>query len=323
MTQMSKAKTTKKPKPPRAARRGLNLDELARRVFSMRAEGVLLSSKPPIYFDKLSSQPAPISDQLVEAFPAINDVANAKLNWLFELSKRVGRIDRGDGTHLGTGFLISDNLIATAGHVAAAWDSNCTIKFEAWPATLGGVRLAAVKCIPVVAEPVKFARSGADIAIIELAETVSGFNNLQTDIDIQTTEFCEAVAVLSYPGNPGLPEGVEQSTNPSGLTEDLIKDIFEPVGIKLYGSKCITIGMLSVDLESNVSRNYYFGHDAPTLGGSSGGLVVDLLTEKIIGVHCANSGLVNNYFQSFAQAIENKSNNGSAYGKNLKTFLTT
>ncbi len=320
---MAKAKTAKRPKKRRAAQRGLSPEELARRFFSMRAEGVLISSQPAIYFDKITGQPAPISHHLLEAFPQIDGVANAKLNRLLELSKRVGRIDRSDGTHLGSGFLIKDKLIATAAHVAAAIDGASTIKFEAWPAVVGGVPLGAVRCKPDVVKPLHFARTGADIALIELARPVADFSNLQLDIDTDVTEPGGAVAILSYPGNPNLIEGAEQSTHDASTVAMLIKDIFELPETKLYGSKCITLGMLSQSIETNVSKNYYFGHDAPTLGGSSGGLVVDLLTEKIIGVHCANTALVINYFQSFAQAIANTSDSGSGYGINLKTLLTT
>jgi Trypsin-like peptidase domain len=320
---MANGKIVKRPKQRRVAQRGLSPEELARRVFYMRAEGVLLSSLPPIYFEQTSGQPAPISDQLVGGFPAIKGEANAKLKRLLELSKRVGRIDDQHGRHLGTGFLIKDNLIATAAHVAAAVDGGCTIKFEVWPTTLGGMPLGAVRCIPKVVKPLHFARDSADIALIDLAQPVAGFSNLQSDIDVEVTEPGGAVAVLSYPGSPSLLEGAEQSTQQASTVAALIKEIFEPTGTKLYGSKCVTLGLLRQDMEPNVSQDYYFGHDAPTLGGSSGGLVVDLLTEKIIGVHCANTVMVNNYFQSFAQAIEDKSDSGSGYGQNLKTMLTT
>lgn len=124
---------------------------------------------------------------------------------------------------------------------------------------------------------------GLDVALLEL-DTVGG-QSLPPAVDVArgddpTTRGGLAsrgrlVYVVGYPGS-------SRSTTP---------DIFAALFAGVKGVKRLTPGLLTAgrgDVEGD-GRAWVIGHDASTLGGSSGSLVVDLEAEArlVLGVHFA------------------------------------
>lgn len=82
------------------------------------------------------------------------------------------------------------------------------------------------------------------------------------------------VGVVGYPAR--------DSRNDSDLMSEIFGDI--------YGVKRFAPGMVT-----SVSKGFWFGHDASTLGGNSGSLVIDLESGKALGVHFGGKFHEENY----------------------------
>ena len=180
----------------------------------------------------------------------------------------VGRLDRADDTNsLGTGFLVTDELLVTNYHVLAALshgtgllrDGDALVYFgqEFEPTDRQGA-------VPVTA--VVAADEEVDLAILRVSPSPTSPGRRPFVISEAAVAAGDNVATLGYPM-----EGA--NNNPLFL-----KQIF---GNELYVKRASQGQVLKV------STNHVY-HDCSTLNGNSGSPLMTLENAKVIGVH--NSG---------------------------------
>jgi len=202
----------------------------------------------------------------------------------------VGRIDL-DGKHIGTGFLIAKKLIATNLHVLqriasqkknASWNMNpnCTINFgEEFRAIENLNTRSLTKVIFTGAEPIvpdTIDHNKLDLAIIELNDVEDDYipkSILAFDADPMWAQEGNSIYTIGYPANPGTDGLVNYGS-------DVLQLLFD----SMYGYKRIAPG----DIITSSGKQYVgrLVHDASTLGGNSGSLVVAVGREfAAAGIH--------------------------------------
>lgn len=229
-------------------------------------------------------------------------------------------------THRGTGVLVAPDLVLTCRHVVASfalptatknWQfkadgARATVHFGATPdddpensIAVSGIVFAGSKSSTKLA----LNANEPEIALLRLSKRAAAPAQLfdwavnREAVD----ELRQAVAVVSYPGNPFESVTGEQRkfSDPalSGVPAALVTYRFEPSGAPpLYGTRCLTIGMRR-NRQGTDRYGLFAAHDCSTLGGSSGGAVIDLLTGRIIGIHCGGEFTVENQFQLLWSAL--------------------
>ena len=196
----------------------------------------------------------------------------------------VGRIDR-YGQQVGTGFLISKNVIVTNLHVLQAlgsktngnWTLNeeVTIDFGYEFNGIGSINPRALKKVLFEAgKPIdrtKIDHSKLDMAVIEL-EPLADDTGLQTlNFDGKTDRFWDDsyIYTIGYPGNPGL-----QGLSTYGI-------VLEQLYQSTYGYKRLSPGQVIADADMAVHKTIC--HDASTLGGNSGSVIIGAGRESCAG----------------------------------------
>jgi V8-like Glu-specific endopeptidase len=200
----------------------------------------------------------------------------------------VGRIND-DGDHVGTGFLVQDNLIITNRHVMqdiatkendGQWHmkANVSIDFgyeyrarkSIAPRKLKGVVFCGSKYI----DRHKIDHAKLDLALLEL-EPANGGETIKKMPIYTGPEWSEGrniIYAIGYPGNPGLDGLVVYKT----LLEQLFKSTF--------GYKRLAPGELMKS--SNGLAAMSVAHDTTTLGGNSGSAILAQSKEyAIAGLH--------------------------------------
>jgi hypothetical protein len=235
----------------------------------------------------------------------------------------VGRINL-NSIHIGTGFMIHENLIVTNRHVLqdiAVEDSpgkwlmepGANIDFgHEFRARLSVNRRSLKEVIfagPTAIDPEKVDHAKLDLVIIRM-DAVEEENLpkriLSLNIAPDWAEENKIIFTIGYPGDPG-PKGLQ---NYSTLLEQLFKST--------YGCKRLAPGMVV----SSVNNKTTWGsaHDATTLGGNSGSVVLVTGREyAAAGLHYG--GTLRAPRENWAHILGNTLQTKDAAGKSLKEWL--
>lgn len=209
--------------------------------------------------------------------------------------KRVGRLEFRNHAMPwgGTGWLVDRNIVVTNRHVAeliAESNGRGGFLFRTSPAGVPyGARLdfgeeytpigvAAARETPLKAIRYLARTDQPDIALFEI------------DVDGSLPpplEFADAAAEDQPIGIVGYP-AYDSRNDPEDVAH-YFGDIF---GVKRFAP-----GVVS----QRAGDQHFFMHDATTLGGNSGSLVLDLATGRVLGLHFAGTYLVGNYAVTAAQ----------------------
>lgn len=176
----------------------------------------------------------------------------------------IGRIERRDSTHIGTGFLVGDGVLATNRHVLGAL-------------TFGSEALSSHTARIVFKQEQGSTNSPADIVSIQGVTAIHPTLDMvllavQKDgrppVDIEPTLATEGmqVAVIGFPAE-------DLTNNPLFLA---------PVFNGVYGKKRAALGEV---LDGSVSPALF--HDCSTTQGNSGSPVFSLATGRVTGIHRA------------------------------------
>jgi endonuclease G len=199
----------------------------------------------------------------------------------------VGRIDlRGAPLgFVGTGWLVSENVIVTNRHVAEEFAMRRGEGFTFKTGPTGAPMSSSVDFLEELDNPAKLVfnlvrplhiedRPGPDLAFFEI-EMVSGDAKLAKPIDlVAEIGEIEHVATIGYPAyDSRIPE----------------PELMERIYGKTYNKKRLAPGGIT---RLDPVRIW---HNCTTLGGNSGSLVFDLDKGKAVGLHFSGSFLVTNY----------------------------
>ena len=187
----------------------------------------------------------------------------------------------------GTGWLVDKNIVITNRHVAeivAEASGHGKFRFRM---SLGGVPFGArldfkeefgpTAAVPreVVLKSVKFiARSDQpDIALLELKPT----NPLPPPLELQETASADgqSIGIIGYPA-------YDSRNDPQDIAR-YFGDIFD---VKRFAPGFVT---------QHAGAQHFFMHDATTLGGNSGSVVLDLASGRALGLHFAGTYLEGNF----------------------------
>lgn len=229
--------------------------------------------------------------------PSMNAELEAARPKLEAVLGRVGRIEFRNVPMLwgGTGWVLEDRIIITNRHVGelvAQADGRGGFRFKP---TLAGVPAEAridfksehgsdeddaSEEVPLSAVRYLASSTRPDIALFQVAKGVA----LPRPVSLSTRKLkADApVAVIGYPAF--------DSRSDRRAVDRYFGDIFE---VKRMAPGIVT--------QVPGSDGIFFMHDATTLGGNSGSLVVDLATGKAVGLHFAGQYHVGNYAHTVTQ----------------------
>jgi endonuclease G len=207
---------------------------------------------------------------------------------LHRAARAVGRIDVARHPQLqwvGTGWLVSDDLIVTNRHVASEFGMRADGRFT-FRQGLTGVRMGAsldflrevdraerlqsevVEIVHVADEP------GPDLAILRIERVSGGARPDPILLSSETASAGQQIAVIGYPARDSrIPD------------QRLMHSIFGDV----YDRKRLAPGQVT-DARPDVLL-----HDCSTLGGNSGSVLLDLRSGRALGLHFAGRFLEANY----------------------------
>ena len=256
-----------------------------------QAEAVVVAFMRPLLYIQNNKITLPESNELKERIIKYKPIIEKPL-------KSVGRIELRNHQlkNLGTGWLIANDMIVTNRHVAEIFAQKVNAK------ALGGV----------------FKKNFIGAAIeakIDFKEEYQNLANASTnqfEIDIEKVIFLADdnpknpdIAILKIKSGNNLPDPIPFITDklkvdqligvvgypfqdPRGVTDaEMEKRIFNSVfGVKRYAPGQV-IGVKNND--------WFFMHDASTLGGNSGSLVQDMESGCAIGLHFSGVLLEGNY----------------------------
>lgn len=200
--------------------------------------------------------------------------------------RAVGRIDLSGSEYrwIGTGWLVTENMIVTNRHVANAF---ATRSGDGFTFKMGGARKigAALDFLQEIGSDkqlvFKLVRplhieppSGPDIALFEI-EILSGDDKLAEPIRLaKAPAVTNEIAVIGYPAyDSRIPE------------PDLMESIFG----RIYDKKRLAPGGITKIESTRVQ------HNCTTLGGNSGSVLVDLDSGEAYGLHFSGTFLTTNY----------------------------
>jgi hypothetical protein len=195
----------------------------------------------------------------------------------------VGRIDLANHMNewAGTGWIVAPDIVVTNRHVAQLFAEADPRSGFAFRAAEGGRRVkatvdlrreynSAAESLVRVREVLWIEPSGGpDVALLRVATEDEDGRALPTPVPLMTQEEVDRsletwVAVAGYPARSPYNSLADQQR------------IFDGV----YGVKRLAPGTIMA-----VTSQGQLAHDATTLGGNSGSLVVDLTTGKAVGLH--------------------------------------
>lgn len=233
----------------------------------------------------------------------------------------VGRIDF-DGAHLGTGYVVGDDLVLTNRHVLqllaypapkrnypAHWflkNGDCFIDFSEEPSALttaSKFRITEiVQAGPLHIDFEAIDLSKPDFALLRVASiSCSGNNTLPAPLELSRNAGWMApgksIAIVGYPARPGvLPRTLDGSVDREGL--ERLRTLFSAdFGTKFFSPGEVTTSASGVPVTCS--------HDATTLSGSSGALVASMDAPlQAVGLHFGGAWRTENYAHSLAQLID-------------------
>jgi hypothetical protein len=240
------------------------------------------------------------------------------------IAKAVGRIEPVNGTahsYFGTGWVIDTDrgLILTNMHVLEKiWQTvpdvvvrvgndfeildSVYIDFAGEAGRTRANRFRVVKATPSGVEGSGYARLDAAVMQIEPTEESQEIPQAlppRPDSDGPLGNL-DAVYVIGYPGPPAFFGGVNDGVN--------WRRIYRALFGNLYGVKRFAPGIVHKPLGTLIgdTRSWVFGHDATTLGGSSGSPVVGFVDGKMaaFGLHFAGASEVTNSAHALSAAAE-------------------
>lgn len=246
-------------------------------------------------------------------------------NQIPELVKSVGRIEV-QGEHVGTGFLIADDLVMTNRHVLEeiAAPLPTRVKQKSWVLAKEGVaidflrehgsqqtlRFAVTEVLfsgPTPTNDTEYVDfTDLDMAILRIATTNAAGQKpppklpcLKGDL---SSHGSKDVIVIGYPAAPvTLPIDAE-----GHVRQDVIDALMRIYRLR-YGVKYLSPGEVSSPLGGLASdtEKWVFGHDCTTLGGNSGSCVIRYgPTPAIIGLHFAGEFERSNYAHGLRRIVE-------------------
>ena len=245
-------------------------------------------------------RPAPLSlNQALEDLPETDnrDLYPTELKDLWAsfrhstqpLLYSIGRIEKADGTHVGTGFLVAPDVLATNRHVLdeLTWGTGL---LAAAHARINFQREDGANDKPehiVSIEGALGFHPSLDIALLKIPSQDRPV--VEVDVDAAAVSEGHRVAAIGYPAR-------DDGRNPA-----FAASIFA----NRYGVKRAAIGEVLDGL-----GNFALFHDCSTLGGNSGSPVFSLTTGKVIAIHRAG------FFMYRNEAV-----NGDALGRYLAASL--
>ena len=176
----------------------------------------------------------------------------------------IGRVNLKDGTHIGTGFLVADGVLASNRHVLA------DLTFGVEVLAPGSAQVVFQREDGAADKPehivdilgVLSIHLSLDMALL----AVRRLGRPVVDIDTKTLPEGHRIAAIGYPAK-------DEARNP----------IFAgPIFRDRFGVKRAAIGEV---LDGTTSPNLF--HDCSTLGGNSGSPLFSLETGKAVGIHRA------------------------------------
>jgi len=230
----------------------------------------------------------------------------------------VGRID-GDGDHIGTGFVVGPGIIMTNRHVLEAiaeevQGANGSAKwvFSVDKPTIdfssnadGSARFRIRSIIAAGKDPIDRTVffPHLDMALLEVETANSSGAKLPKALhlidDAPELQQKGDLYVVGYPARPGTSAMVDPKTNEFSM--EVAKRLAQIYNVK-YGRKYLSPGAVEKPGGlANDPHKWVFSHDATTLGGNSGSLVVRFLDQiGVSGLHFGGATLTANYAHKLA-----------------------
>lgn len=238
--------------------------------------------------------------------------------------RSVGRIDVG-AVHVGTGFLIADDLVMTNRHVleALVTPSHTITSPKGWLLSQQGVTIDFRRESASPSSPrfnvigVEFAGpiptngvvsvdfANLDLAVLRIAKTDSAGQPPPPPLSFLKGELSshasQQVLVVGFPAPPA-PPPLDGKGHPRQDVIDALKRIYN----SSYGVKYLSPGEVSA-LPGTIAedvKQWVFSHDATTLGGNSGSCVVRYGPRPgVIGLHFAGSFERANYAHALTRVV--------------------
>ena len=226
------------------------------------------------------------SKEIVDRLTAAAD----KINPVIPL---VGRIDvenyAGSLQYVGTGWLITENFVATNRHVANLIARQQSGKYVFLPGRFGDplrVNIDYRHELNVKAKaPAKVMRvvwiqpdnAKADFALLEVARRTDGTFQKYVELAANDAGANDDVAVIGYPARA-----------PKEIIPD--QERMDRIYGGAYDVKRVAPGMMG-----SLSAQGWATHDCTTLGGNSGSVVVSMRTGEAVALHFAGLYMIENY----------------------------
>ncbi|YCM44590.1 serine protease [Verrucomicrobiaceae bacterium 227] len=175
----------------------------------------------------------------------------------------IGRIELNDGTHIGTGFFVADDLIATNRHVLGqlTWGIEIITPNRAFISMKREVTGGDQATDRLSIEEVVKIHPTLDMVILRVLNPIP---RPALEIDISAIREGTRIVAIGYPGD-------DEKRNPFFLKSTFGRD---------FGFKRAALGEIL-----SGSGNPTLFHDCSTTGGSSGSPIFDLDTGKVLGIH--------------------------------------
>jgi len=221
--------------------------------------------------------------------------------WLLPAIEAVGRIDNRDLGHVGTGCLVRKDVIVTNAHVARELATRTVV---------GNTRY---RLVTEASPTIDFGLEDGEESQHRSADVFRIVDVLHVDATLDLAFFrIEAVATrtplrftpasLPTAGNEEMAVvGFPAAPPRSLLSKEERAKVKRVFGSK-FGVKRLAVGkVFPSPVESSRPAGSYFAHDASTLWGSSGSLVLHLATGRPLGIHFGNGGFHANFAHNGAE----------------------
>lgn len=236
------------------------------------------------------------------------------------VSKAVGRINL-DGRHAGTGFAVADDLIMTNRHVLEVIAEEVkTSRGPSWVFPFGKAEIDfsfdgrdgasfEIQEVAFAGPTPTFGKVNFRILDLVLLRVVTGAGYPEHPLDVANKPFSmneeTKLYVVGYPAQPGHNAFVDPDTGKFSL--EISKRLNQIYDLQ-FGKKYLSPGqvMRPTGSFSDDPQQWVFSHDATTLGGNSGSLVIPLNDQgEVVGLHFAGSVLTGNYAHEIAKTSVN------------------
>jgi V8-like Glu-specific endopeptidase len=246
-------------------------------------------------------------------------VAKKFVDQISKVASAVGRVDL-NGSHQGTGFVITDGLILTNRHVLQAlatqkrsgeWEfmGEPSITFDANPEKSRKRQLKIRKKVirtgtePIDRHAIDYRKLDFAVLECETSDEKHLPEPLALESDADKVAVGRPVFTIGYPAKPG----------PGTYESDVLQKLFQ----YRYGVKRFATGEIDRGFGSSAegTGETVFAHDSTTLGGNSGSCVVDLGNDGrlVVGLHFAGAPKKANYAHANARLHETLADLGLAW----------